>query len=110
MFLALNPNNNFGLYSLEGLIIAVIVFLIVYFLFILVPPLIIADAIKKSNKQNNKISVEEEEENYFKLANGINLPKNSHIKEWDIYEMPYGYYIPVYNWNKSIIAFIYESK
>ena len=93
-----------------GAMVSVLLLLLLYFIMFIVPCLIIANAIKKTNSSNNRLRIIKEYNDSFKLDNDIIVYKKWYDEENDLYVAPYGYYIPVYNYEKDVVFFIYERK
>ena len=113
MNILLALDSSYGINSFEqfsSIFIPILLFLIVWLLLYILPATIIANAIKKTNSSNNRLRITKEYNDCFKLDNDILIYKKWYDEENDLYECPYGYYIPIYNYEKDVVAFVYESK
>lgn len=85
--------------------IALLLWLVLYIL----PSYIISNAIKKLNSPT-RFRIIKEYNDCFRLDNDVMIYKKWYDDKYDLYECPYGYYIPIYNYEKDIVAFVYERK
>lgn len=93
-----------------GVLVSVLLLLLLYFMLFIVPCLIISSAIKKIGKPT-RFRIVKEYGDSFQLENDIFVYKEWYNDKYDLYECPYGYYMPVYTGiNKDIVAFVYERK
>ena len=93
-----------------GALVSVLLLLLLYFMMFIIPCLIIANAIKKTNSTNNRLRITKEYNDCFRLDNDILVYKDWYDDIYDLYIAPYGFYIPVYNYEKDVVAFLYERK
>lgn len=113
MNILLALDSSYGINSFEqfsSIFIPILLFLIVWLLLYILPASIIANAIKKTNSSNNQLRIVKEYNDCFKLDNDILIYKKWYDEENDLYIAPYGFYIPIYNYQKDVVSFVYERK
>ncbi len=93
-----------------GVFFSILLLLLFYFMIFIIPCCIISSAIKKIGK-STRLCIVKEYKDSFRLDNEVMVYKEWYNEEYDFYECPYGYYIPIYNGNnKDVVAFLLERK
>lgn len=104
-----NGIDSFSQFMTIGIPIVIIISIILMLYFS--PAQVLARAIKElGKKEDKKMHIIEENEKYFKLDSGVKVFKNWYNKDNDCFLCEYGTYIPIYNYDDKIIAFMFMRK
>lgn len=109
----MNLNNIFGGGSFMqfSIVLFIVTIVIVILMFYFSPAQVLARAIKELKKQENKkMYISDENDEYYIIDSGVRILKQWYDKKSDCFICEYGTYIPIYNYDNRIIAFLFMRK